>query len=1795
MIKKSLLLMLLMALLAPWAANAQETLTVCDGSVTNGKIPVNGLYVDTQGTTSEFIIPATTEGMDGMVGGTITKLTFYIPTPPATWGSPTIQLYMGEVTETTLSALHSPSDFTIVSESDEWDNTQTTIEVVLDDPYTYLGGNLLIGTYVKTKSSTYKTTNFAGISAESGASRYNNGSGNGTAAAFLPKTTFTYEAASTGCDMPTSLVADPVEAHEATLTWDGSSDTYAIEIKGGSYTDWYLVEDYYMGKTITISGLSADTPYQARVQSICTSGVSNWKTVSFTTPIACPAPTGFAVTLTPGDGTVAEFSWTEQGTATLWQLCLDDDETHLIDMDNNPFTYDQFTPEQTYTAKVRAYCDDIDQSTWSNTITFTPTDAYSITVNDGTKTNGYIPVYGYYVDGSIVSQFIMPAADLAEMQYGTINQLTFYASQATVGWANAMFEVYMTEVDYTTFSSTTLVDWTTMDKVMNAAHLEISDNQLVVTLDAPYQYMGDNLMIGFKQTTSGTWGSSTWYGIEATGASLGGNNSGSQQNFLPKTTFAYTPGSAPACAKPTGLAVNYTGGTEATVSWNSEATAWNIDVNGTVTAITENPYTLTGLDLATTYEVKVQADCGGSQSEWTNAVSFTTDMCMPADQCELTFLLTDSYGDGWNGAYIDVVDVLTGESLAHMSNQNIAKESKGDPETETYTLAVCDGREIQFVWHAGSYDTECSYVVNDVNGEEIFSGSGAMSAPVNYTVSCTVSTCKKPTDLAASEIGNHSVKLNWIKNGEETEWVLAYSKDGATFTEVDVDAKPYTLTGLEAETEYTVKVRPVCSDFDDKWSNPITFTTDVACPAPGALTVVPTPFSATVTWTGDAADYTLRYVDLTGSTGLQYGFEGDMEGWTTIDADGDGYNWDLMSVWNFNGSPHGGSDMIVSMSYYSSSALTPDNYLVSPQITLGGSISFWVAAQDAAYPSEHFGVAVSTTGNTDAADFTTIQEWTLTAKGTGAKTNNTRSGNRTMGTWYQYTVDLSAYSGQGYVALRHFDCTDWFYLDVDDITIEEGGGTEPQWITVNNVTSPYEITGLDPETDYRVQVKALCGGTDGESVWTTIDFQTPSNCTAPFDLEANVLTESATISWTGYQDGFNAQYRTAATREELYFTNFNTDADRTGWTWTGSIIYGFTDPIYGYSSSENYFLQMGWATTSEATIFSPELPSYPSGSVVEFYYFGYSTANTFQVGYSSTTNDYDEFTWSADIDAPLSTYTLYSEVIPDGTKYVAFKATAASQSACIFIDNFGIFGPTTPAGTWQPITNLTTTSVELTSLTAETDYEIQVQGINPKCDPDGVTDWSTSLSFTTLPAEPIAIVDGGYWDDPTTWINTPSGQIPDPNTNVYVSGDVIISGTDNIVAGDITIVNGGSLTIEEGGQLQHTNDVELTMNLTIGGYTKANPEGYNLIATPTYTTTYYTLPVEGTNLNTGNFDLYYFDQNYDGAEWRNYKLSSNGFTDLNLGRGYLYANQGGAAITFTGNTLPTVDGVSIDLDYVDGKPFVGWNLVGNPYTCEIYIGSANTNTAATARPFYALEGTTLVTKAAGTPIAPLKGFFVEAENTGEAVYFYTTAPSSAKSTLDITVNQGSEMIDNAIIDFNAGSSLTKFQFNPNSTKVYMPVDGKDYAVVSAESEGEMPVCFKAEENGTYTMSFTSENTKFNYLHLIDNMTGADVDLLVNPNYTFDARYTDYASRFKLVFATGNNDSESNFGFISDGNLMILGIEGEATVQMIDVTGRILSTETFSGSYSKALNASAGVYMIRLIQGENVRTQKIVVK
>ena len=362
-----------------------------------------------------------------------------------------------------------------------------------------------------------------------------------------------------------------------------------------------------------------------------------------------------------------------------------------------------------------------------------------------------------------------------------------------------------------------------------------------------------------------------------------------------------------------------------------------------------------------------------------------------------------------------------------------------------------------------------------------------------------------------------------------------------------------------------------------------------------------------------------------------------------------------------------------------------------------------------------------------------------------------------------------------------------------------------------------------------------------------------------------------------------------------------------------------------------------------------------------------------------------------------------------------------------------------------------------------------------------------------------------------------------------------------------------------------------------------NDGGYYLIATPIDDVN----PAEIEDMiatPANNYDLYWFDQTEE-LEWRNYKQDP---FNLVSGMGYLYANKYTVELSFTGMPIEEATyNVSLVMD--DRARFSGWNLVGNPFA---------EHTAYIDRPFYVMNngGTEIMAQSVSRGIEPLEGAFVIATSDGETLTFSTTAPTKTSEALALNLTDGQGVIDRAIVDFGEGLPLPKFQLSKSSSKVYIPKDGQDYALVHSESLGEMPINFKAAKNGTYSFLVSTENANMNYLHLIDNMTATDVDLLQNQVYTFEAKKTDNENRFKLVFVCeDSNNSNEAFAFIdASGNIVINGIVNPATLQIVDVTGRIIRICTDIMRNVTINGIPAGVYVLQLIDGDNVKVQKIVI-
>ena len=314
-----------------------------------------------------------------------------------------------------------------------------------------------------------------------------------------------------------------------------------------------------------------------------------------------------------------------------------------------------------------------------------------------------------------------------------------------------------------------------------------------------------------------------------------------------------------------------------------------------------------------------------------------------------------------------------------------------------------------------------------------------------------------------------------------------------------------------------------------------------------------------------------------------------------------------------------------------------------------------------------------------------------------------------------------------------------------------------------------------------------------------------------------------------------------------------------------------------------------------------------------------------------------------------------------------------------------------------------------------------------------------------------------------------------------------------------------SLAFKYEGNAGHTwyvDDVEVTVTASIFtkdivGYGDNNnvKTGWYLIASPLDGST---LVTDVDNLTNETYDLYYFDQTggNNGAEWKNHKAHPE-FTSLVSGQGYLYANSEDVTLTFTGKPYSGESKVTLSKT----NTHLGqWNLIGNPLGTNATLGD---------KPFYIMNesGTEIIAADNDhSVIAPMQGVFVQANEDGETVTFAAQTRSSESANEDLVLNlaqNGSTVIDRAIVRMGDGQTLPKFQIRENSSKLYITQGGKDYAIVSvgrdaARHVSTMDVNFKAKENGEYTITVNPEGVEMAYLHLIDNMMGMDVDLLT-PN------------------------------------------------------------------------------------------------
>ena len=173
-----------------------------------------------------------------------------------------------------------------------------------------------------------------------------------------------------------------------------------------------------------------------------------------------------------------------------------------------------------------------------------------ITVCDGTATNGYLPFYGYYYDNTTKGQMIYTAEMLAPLAGKKITEVTFYPT-APLTFTGGQLQLSFKVVDQQGFTS-----YTALTDLTAVATWEPGDseNELVFTLDEPFEYDGGNLAIEVFNVVKGTnWPRAYFYGENMTDYYPSYYQYGAStdiDHFLPKVGFGYEAGDTP---EPQGL------------------------------------------------------------------------------------------------------------------------------------------------------------------------------------------------------------------------------------------------------------------------------------------------------------------------------------------------------------------------------------------------------------------------------------------------------------------------------------------------------------------------------------------------------------------------------------------------------------------------------------------------------------------------------------------------------------------------------------------------------------------------------------------------------------------------------------------------------------------------------------------------------------------------------------------------------------------------------------------------------------------------------------------------------------------------------------------------------------------------------------------------------------------------------------------------------------------------------------------------------------------------------------------
>jgi len=392
----------------------------------------------------------------------------------------------------------------------------------------------------------------------------------------------------------------------------------------------------------------------------------------------------------------------------------------------------------------------------------------------------------------------------------------------------------------------------------------------------------------------------------------------------------------------------------------------------------------------------------------------TNGYCTPPPACEHTFVMNDSYGDGWNGSTVDIlVDGVVVVAGATAANAGVTSGS-----TENLLFAATDGSQISISnWTTGSWTAEVSWAILNGDGGELASGIHGEVADVS--ASCP--SCAAPSMLTVDSTSATGAVISWTAEAEITSWEYQLLISGETPAETGTASSdnPLTITGCYSNTSYDLYIRTDCGGTYSSWAM-ASFTTNPAC----GDTLYDSGGSD-----GDYASNELTTVTVFPEN------DGDLVTFTFLSFNTEA-NYDDLTVYD-------GPDTSTTIVGVFDGTEIPDP-ISSTHAT--GALTF-VFDSDGSVVRSGYEILISCAPQPECLAPTDLTASIVTAS----------------------SVDVSWTVNN--------EETQWEYI------IQPQGTGTPTTAGTAITTNPFTITGLDSGTDYEIYIRAICNATD-VSTWT---------------------------------------------------------------------------------------------------------------------------------------------------------------------------------------------------------------------------------------------------------------------------------------------------------------------------------------------------------------------------------------------------------------------------------------------------------------------------------------------------------------------------------------------------------------------------------------------------------------------------------------------------------------------------------------------------------------------------------------